>query len=99
AIGVLLKTLKRARTNVQQPLASTLNWNKWDCSLEVAMWIYGFCRHAKHHMKDPAPLPIRFFDVYQSSKAIAMVRPLNEWRYNGVERGVLAVFIEETGEI
>lgn len=98
-IDVLLKTLKKARTNVQQPLASTLNWNKWDCSLEVAMWIYGFCRHAKHHMKDPAQLPIRFFDVCQSSKAIAMVRQLNEWRYNGVERGALAAFIEETGEI
>ncbi|MFL1527197.1 VPA1262 family protein [Pseudomonas sp. O230] len=99
AIDVLLKTLKKARTNVQQPLASTMNWNKWDCSLEIAMWIYAFCRHVEHHMDDSAKLPVQFVDLCQPSRDVAMVRTLDEWRYNGVQRGALAAFIEEVGNI
>lgn len=99
AIDVLLKTLKKARTNVQQPLASMINWNKWDCSLEVAMWIYAFCRYLEHHTEGSAKLPIQFVDLCQPSRDVAMVRPLDEWRYNGVERGALAAFVEEVGDI
>lgn len=99
AIDVLLKTLKKARTNVQQPLASTMNWNKWDCSLEVAMWIYAFCRYVEHHMEESAKLPVQFVDLCQPSRDVAMVRTLDEWRYNGVERGALAAFVEEVGDI
>lgn len=99
AIDVLLKILKKARTNVQQPLASTMNWNKWDCSLEVAIWIYAFCRHVEYHIEESTKLPTQFVDLCQPSREIAMVRTLAEWRYNGVERGALAAFIEEVGEI
>jgi len=99
AIDVLLKTLKKVRTNVRQPLASTMNWKKWDCSLEVAMWIYAFCRHIERYMEEPAKLPTQFVNLCQPSRDIAMVRALDEWRYNGVERGALAAFIEEVGDI
>jgi hypothetical protein len=99
AINGLLKILKKARANVQQPLASTMNWRKWDCSLEVAMWIYAFCRHVEHHMEESAKSPTQFVDLRQQSRDIALVRTLDEWRYNGVERGALAAFIEEVGEM
>ncbi|WP_455923057.1 VPA1262 family protein [Pseudomonas putida] len=99
AIDGLLRTLKKARTIAQQPLASTMNWNKWDCSLEVAMWIYAFCRHVEHYMEDSAKLPVQFVDLCKPSRDIAMIRTLDEWRYNGVERGALVAFIEEVGDI
>jgi hypothetical protein len=99
AIGALLKILKKARTNVQQPLASTMNWDKWNCSLEVAMWIFAFCQHVEHYMEESAILPTQFVDLSQPSREIAMVRTLGEWRNNGVERGALAAFIEEVREI
>jgi hypothetical protein len=99
AIDVLLKTLKKARATVLQPLASTMNWKKWDCSLEVAMWIYAFCRHVEHHMEESTKLPAHFFDLCPPSRDVAMVRALDEWRRKGVERGALAAFIEEIGEI
>ncbi|TXT29788.1 MAG: hypothetical protein FD131_2254 [Rhodocyclaceae bacterium] len=92
---VLLKTLKKARANVQQPLASTMNWNKWDCSLMVAMWIYAFCRHAKHHTEESAKLPSQLIDLCLSSRDVAMIRTLTEWRCNGAERGALVSFLEE----
>ena len=98
-IDGLLNSLKKARSNVQRPLASTLNWTKWDCSLEAAMWIYAFCRHVEHYMEESVKLPTKFNDLQQSSKSIAMVRTLDEWRYNGVDRGAFASFIEEVGEI
>lgn len=99
AIDVLLKTLKKARANVQQPLASTMNWNKWDWSLMVAMWIYAFCRHAEHHTEESARLSSQLIDLCLSSRDVAMVRTLTEWRCNGVERGALAAFLEEVAEI
>lgn len=99
AVHGLLKTLKKARTNVQQPLASTMNWSKWDDSLEVAMWTYAFCRHVEHYVEESAKLPTQFVELCQSSRDVAMVRPLGEWRYNGVERGALAAFIEQVGEV
>lgn len=98
-IEALLKTLKKARQNVKQPLASTMNWNKWDCSLEVAMWIYAFCRYVESFMEGTKKLPGQFVDLCLSARDIAMVRTLDEWRYNGVERGALAAFVEEVGEI
>ncbi|WP_139326741.1 VPA1262 family protein [Pseudomonas flexibilis] len=98
-INALLKILNKARVNVQQPLASTMNWNKWDCSLEVAIWIYAFCKHVEHYMDDSEKLPSHFFELCKLSRDVAMVRALKEWRNNGVERGALVAFIEEVGAI
>jgi hypothetical protein len=95
----LLKTLKKAQKNVKQPLASTMNWNKWNCSLEVSMWIHAFCRYVENFTEETTKLPVEFVDLCKSSRDIAMVRTLDEWRYNGVERGALAAFIEEVGDI
>ncbi|WP_034181967.1 VPA1262 family protein [Burkholderia pyrrocinia] len=99
AIENLLKILKKARANVQKPLASTMNWNKWDCSLEVAMWIYAFCRYVEHYMEESAVLPTQFVDLCQPSREVAMIRTLDEWRYSGVRQGAFVAFIEEVGEI
>lgn len=99
AIEDLLKILKTARANVQQPLASTMNWNIWNCSLEAAMWIYAFCRHVEHYREDSAILPSQFDDLCTPSREIALVRPLDEWRNGRGARDTFAAFIEEVGEI
>ncbi|MGO4761331.1 VPA1262 family protein [Cupriavidus sp. 2KB_3] len=99
AIDSLLKLVKKARTNVQQPLASTMNWARWDCSLEVAMWVYALCRHVAHHTQASEALPSRFLELCQSARDIAMVRTVEDWRRHGVNRGALAAFIEEVAEI
>lgn len=99
AIDSLLKILKKVRANVQQPLASTMNWSTWNCSLEVAMWIYAFCRHVEHYIEDSATLPSQFADLCTPSREIALIRPLDEWRNARGATETFAAFIEEIGEI
>ncbi|MGE8047143.1 VPA1262 family protein [Pseudomonas monteilii] len=99
AIATLLKTLKKVRGNVQQPLASTLNWNTWNCSLEVAMWIYAFCRHLEHYKEDSTILPSQFADLCAPSRELALIRTVEEWRNRGGATDAFAAFIEEVGEI
>jgi hypothetical protein len=50
-------------------------------------------------MEERAKLPTQFGDMCRESRSVAMVRTLEEWRFNGVERGALAAFIEEVGEL
>ncbi|MFJ4088460.1 VPA1262 family protein [Pseudomonas psychrophila] len=96
---ILWRTLKKASGNVQQPLASTMNWQKWNCSLEVAMWVYAFCRHVEHYEEESDESPKQFDDIRKLSMDVAMIRTLEEWRSNGAEQGALAAFIEEIGEV
>ena len=50
AIALLQQILASVRHDVQQPLASTLNWRKWDTSLVVVMWILAFTKWVSHFM-------------------------------------------------
>lgn len=99
AIATLLKALKKVRANVQQPLASTMNWNTWNCSLEAAMWIYAFCRHLEHYKEDSTILPSQFADLCTPSRELALIRTLEEWRNRRGATDAFAAFIEEVGEI
>ncbi len=55
-IAELRSILVRVRRDVRQPLASTSNWNKWNISMVVAMWIYAFTKWAAHFLVKPSEI-------------------------------------------
>ena len=98
-VTALRSLLDRVRRDVQQPLASTSNWNKWNISIVVAMWIYAFTKWATHFVAKPSEIDAELERLSSDARLIALVRPLADWQSDrGVELA-LAKFIEEIGSI
>jgi len=99
-IAKLQSVLARIRRDVQQPLASTSNWNKWNISMVVAMWIFAFTKWAVHFLVKPSVIETELERLSIDARSIALVRPITEWQSDrGVEPAALARFIEQVGEI
>ena len=100
AIKSLRKIVNRVRRDVQQPLASTLNWRKWNISLVVAMWILAFTKWASHFTTTPSGIEVELEYLSNEARSLALLRPSTEWKSNqGVDPAGLARFIEEIGDI
>jgi hypothetical protein len=99
-VAALRAVLTRVRRNVQQPLASTSNWGKWNISLVVAMWIFAFTKWAAHSLVKPSGIEKEIEQLSSDSRSVALVRPISDWQSDrGVEPASLAKFIDEVGEI
>lgn len=95
----LLGILVSVRRDIQQPLASTLNWRKWNTALVVTMWILAFTKWASHCMATPSGIEVELERLSNEARRLALIRPVTEWQLQGVDPGGLARFIEEVGEI
>ncbi len=100
SVKVLRSVLTRVRRDVHQPLASTSNWNKWNISIIVAMWIFAFTKWAAHFLVKPSEIEPELERLSTDARLVALVRPVIDWQSDrGVEPGALAQFIEEVGAI
>ena len=87
--------LRRQKRTVQQPLASTSDWTRWNCALMVAMWILTFTRWAQYYLGARGMTVGELDELSQSASELAMVRPMNEWRsINTGKPGELAEFFD-----
>jgi hypothetical protein len=99
-VTALRSVLTRVRRDVQQPLASTSNWSKWNISIVVAMWIFAFTKWAAHSLVRPSEIEKELEQLSTDSRSVALVRPITDWRSDrGVEPAALAKFIDEVGKI
>jgi len=98
-IDALQRVLGSIRRDIQQPLASTLNWNKWDTSLFISMWILAFTKWASHHMSTPSGIESKLENLSNEAHLLALFRPVAEWKSDRSVTAELAEFIEEVGEI
>ena len=98
-IKSLQQILKMVQRDIQLPLASTLNWGKWNTSLVISMWIFSFTQWASHFMTTPSEVESDLVRLAHEARRLALTRPLSEWESQGVEPGALAQFIQEVGQI
>lgn len=92
--------LKRQRRIVQQPLASTSDWTRWDGALTVSMWILGFARWAQHYLRERSITDRELDQLSREASELAMVRPMVEWRSESAgKQGPLAAFLDQVEEI
>ncbi|BBL75429.1 VPA1262 family protein [Methylomagnum ishizawai] len=86
-----------ARRTVQQPLASTQNWAKWDSSFFVIIWILGFLKWASYFVIRPSMIEAEIESFATEAYNIVPTRPLTE-RKSNPSIAELIFFIEELDE-
>ena len=85
--------LKRQRRVVQQPLASTSDWTRWDSALEISMWIFTFTRWSEHYLRQRGTNSRELEQMSREAGELAMARSMVEWRSQGANnQGELAAF-------
>jgi len=92
--------LRRQRRIVQQPLASTSDWTRWNGALVVSMWILTFARWSQYYMRGLGMSDQNLEELSRGAGELAMVRPMNEWRTElpGNHRE-LAAFLDQVEEL
>lgn len=99
-IKSLRAVLLKAQRHIRQPLASTLNWGKWNSSLVVSMWIFAFTKWAAHSLVRPSGIEEALERLLADARSLALVRPVSEWQsHHGVGLDALARFVDEVGGI
>ncbi|OIR06107.1 hypothetical protein GALL_119040 [mine drainage metagenome] len=92
--------LKRQRRVVQQPLASTSDWTRWDGALTVSMWILAFAKWVQYYLRERSITDRELDQLLQDASELAMVRPMIEWRSEGAgKQGQLAAFLDQVEEL
>ncbi|MGE4553755.1 MAG: hypothetical protein AB7D57_11620, partial [Desulfovibrionaceae bacterium] len=77
------------------PLASTSDWSRWDDALGISMWILAFTRWSQLYLRDRGMVNSELEELSQVAHDLAMVRPMDEWRSQGVGKsGELAAFLD-----
>jgi len=88
--------LKRHRGIVQQPLASTSDWTRWDTALMVSMWVLTFTRWGQYYLRGRGKTNQELDELSREVRELALARPMNEWRSMGVgTQGELAAFLDQ----
>ncbi|MGU7840880.1 VPA1262 family protein [Burkholderia sp. AW33-5] len=92
--------LKRQQRIVQQPLASTSDWTRWDGALTVSLWILAFSRWSEYYLQQRELRVRELEELMQSACAIAMARPMDEWRSRSAgEPDELTAFLDQAEEL
>jgi hypothetical protein len=92
--------LKRQQRILQQPLASTSDWTRWDNALMVSMWILTFARWSQHYLRGRTITNRELEGLSRVACELAMVRQMNEWRSQGASKqGELAAFLDQVEEL
>ncbi|MCO5081092.1 MAG: VPA1262 family protein [Rhizobiaceae bacterium] len=88
--------LRRQQRTVQQPLASTSDWTRWNAALTVAMWLLTFTRWAQYYLRSRGMTVSELDELSQSASELAMVRPMSEWQSISTGKpGELAAFLDQ----
>lgn len=92
--------LKLQQRIVQQPLASTSDWTRWDCALTVSLWILAFGRWGEFYLRERDVTNRELERLSRDARELAMVRPMGEWRSAGAgKRGELVAFLDQVEEL
>lgn len=92
--------LKRQQRILQQPLASTSDWTRWDDALTICMWMLTFTRWSQYYLRGRGMTDPELEKLSLATRELAMIRPMDEWRSTGVGRqGQLATFLNQVEEL
>ena len=91
--------LRRQKRVVQQPLASTSDWTRWDTALKISLWILAFSKWCEYYLRQRDITSSELECLSTNARELAMVRTMNEWRSDGTGKpGQLAAFLDQVEE-
>ncbi|WP_290681432.1 VPA1262 family protein [Halothiobacillus sp. 15-55-196] len=92
--------LRRQKRIVQQPLASTSDWTRWDDALVISMWILTFIRWGQYYLRERGMTHRELEKLSRDARELAMVRSMVEWRSEVAgQPGQLAAFLDQMEEL
>ena len=92
--------LHRQKRVVQQPLASTSDWTRWDNALTVSLWILAFSKWGKYYLRQRGMTDDELNNLSLDARELARAKPMNEWRSDGTgEPGQLAAFLDQVEDL
>lgn len=92
--------LKQQKQIVQQPLANTSDWARWNDALVVSMWILTFSQWSQYYLRGRGMIDRELEKLSQYTRELAMVRPMVEWRSEAAGRqSELAAFLDQVEEL
>lgn len=90
------KTLNQQRQIIQQPLASTANWSKWNDALKVSLWVFAFTKWCGYYLNELGAIShCELNNLAEKARDLSMIRSLAEW---STEEELLS-FIEEIDKL
>ncbi len=96
SVRLMQTILKRQRRVIQQPLASTSDWTRWDNALVVSMWILTFSRWGQYYLRKRDMTDGKLEELSQDARKLATVRPMDEWHSEGAgKHGQLGAFLDQ----
>ncbi len=85
--------LDRQKRVVQQPLASTSDWTRWDSALTVSLWILAFSKWCEYYLRQRGMTDNELDKLSQDARELARARPMDEWQSG------LAAFLDQVEEL
>ena len=92
SLQLINKILNQQKRIIQQPLASTSNWSRWDKALKISLWILAFCKWCEYYLSKSNLRNNELEKLSENARKLAEARPINEWRTETSEQpsGVIA---------
>ncbi|MEJ7889890.1 VPA1262 family protein [Acinetobacter baumannii] len=92
SLQVINKVLNQQKKVIQQPLASTSNWSRWDKALKISLWILAFCKWCEYYLSKSNQRNDELEQLIENAQNLAEARPINEWRIetSGQSSGIIA---------
>lgn len=93
-INLIGRVLSSQRRNLQQPLASTINWTDWDDALVVCMWALTFTRWCQYYLSEDGKSNPELDKLSNDAYTLVMLRPMSEWQSHevGSKKALMDVF-------
>lgn len=80
SLKLISTILNKQKRIIQQPLASTSNWTRWNNALTISLWILAFSKWGEYYQRQLALSNSKLEQLSQDARKLAMVRPISEWR-------------------
>ncbi|WP_426357423.1 VPA1262 family protein [Pseudocolwellia sp. HL-MZ19] len=96
SLQLIGKTLNKQRQIIQQPLASTTNWSKWNDALKISLWILAFTKWYEYYLNNLGiESHCKLNNLAKEARNLSMFRSRSEW---DTEKDLLS-FIEEVDKL
>lgn len=97
SLDLMKPILRRQQQIVQQPLASTSDWTRWDDALVVSMWLLIFSKWGQYYLHARELKDRGLDDLSRVASELANRRSRNEWlsKRSGSDQGVFVDVLEE----
>jgi hypothetical protein len=79
SLQLINKILNQQKRIIQQPLASTSNWSRWDKALKISLWILAFCKWCEYYLSKSNLRNNELEKLSENARKLAEARPINEW--------------------